>query len=99
MTVVIPAQPVPASLLLGNQLIALSAIRENPSIRIRELSEVLGLTERSAQRVVNELESVGLIRVTRNGRRNLYTISEGVDLDLPGGQRIPVEKVLRALSA
>lgn len=94
-----PAQPVPASLLLGNHLIALSAIREDPSIRIRELSQILGLTERSTQRVISELEGVGLIHVARNGRRNRYTISEGMDLDLPGGQRVPVDKVLRALSA
>lgn len=93
------SQSVPASLLLGNHLIALFAIKEDPSIRIRELSHLLGLTERSTQRVINELEYVGLIRVARNGRRNLYTISEGIDLDLPGGRRIPVDKVLRALSA
>lgn len=91
-------QPVPATLLLGNHLIALAAIRSNPSILIRELSQVLDLTERSTQRVVNELEGAGLIRVSRAGRRNLYTVCDGVDLNLPGGRRIPVDKVLRALS-
>ena len=89
---------VPATLLLGNHLIALAAVRENPSIRIRELSLLLDLTERSTQRVINDLEEAGLVRVSRNGRRNVYTIASQVDLDLPGGRRVPVERFLRALS-
>ena len=89
---------VPATLLLGNHLIALAAVRENPSIRIRELSVLLDLTERSTQRVINELEESGLIHVSRNGRRNVYSVANRVDLDLPTGRRVPVERVLRALS-
>lgn len=89
---------VPATLLLGNHLIALAAVRQEPSIRIRELSLLLDLTERSTQRVINELEESGLVRVSRNGRRNVYSVASGINLDLPGGQRIPVERILRALS-
>lgn len=89
---------VPATLLLGNHLIALAAVRENPSIRIRELSLLLDLTERSTQRVINDLEESGLVRVSRNGRRNVYTVASLVDLDLPDGRRVPVDRILRALS-
>lgn len=88
---------VPASLLLGNHLIALAAVRENPSIRIRELSVLLDLTERSTQRVIHDLEQSGLVRVSRNGRRNLYTVVSRVDLDLPRGRRVPVDRILWAL--
>jgi DNA-binding MarR family transcriptional regulator len=89
---------VPASLLFGNQLIALAAIQANPMIRIRELSSLLNLTERSTQRVVHDLETAGLITVSREGRRNHYTVTTNVALRLPDGRHVPIDLLLDTLS-
>lgn len=89
---------IPASLLFGNHLIALAAIQAEPMIRIRELSTLLELTERSTQRVVNDLETAGLIRVSREGRRNHYAVATNVALELPDGRQVSVSRLLDTLS-
>lgn len=90
--------PVTAPFLFGNHLIALLAIHAQPTIRIRELSVLLGLTERSAQRVIGDLENAGVILTSRDGRRNRYTIVSRVPIELPDGRRLSVGEVLRALT-
>lgn len=88
----------PASRVFGNHLLALVAIHAEPTIRIRELSTLIGLTERSTQRVVGDLEESGFLRVSRRGRRNHYSIDTDLSIDLPDGRHIPLANVLHALS-
>lgn len=87
-----------SSLLFTNHLRVLLAIRHDPSIRIRELSLVIGLTERSTQRVINDLESLGVVDVSRTGRRNRYAIRDSAEVELPDGGTVPLEALLAPLS-
>lgn len=66
---------------LTNHGQALLCIARDPGIRLRDIGERLGITERAAHRIVAELAAVGYIARTRNGRRNRYTIN--ADLPLP----------------
>ena len=50
-------------------------IARNPRARMRDISEVVGLTERTVQAIVADLESAGYLSRTRTGRRNLYTVN------------------------
>ena len=50
-------------------------IARNPEARIRDISPVVGLTERSVQSIVADLEAAGYITRTRNGRRVVYTVN------------------------
>jgi DNA-binding Lrp family transcriptional regulator len=53
---------------------ALLCIAEDPGIRLRDIGERVGITERAAHRIVGELEAAGYISRERRGRRNHYTV-------------------------
>jgi hypothetical protein len=75
---------------LTNHARVLVAIAHDPDIRLRELGETVGITERAAHRIVDELATAGYVSRERTGRRNHYTIQS--DLPLPDplarGQRV-----------
>jgi hypothetical protein len=50
-------------------------IARNPDARIRDISAVAGLTERTVQAIVADLEAAGYITRTRAGRRTQYTVN------------------------
>jgi uncharacterized membrane protein len=59
---------------LTNHARVLLCIARDPGIRLREIGEAVGITERAAHRIVVELAAAGYISRTRNGRRNRYAI-------------------------
>jgi DNA-binding IscR family transcriptional regulator len=83
---------------LSNHGRVLLCIARDPTIRLREIGERVGVTERAAHRIVSELSDAGYITRERRGRRNHYAIRH--DLPLPDeivrSQR--VGDLLRALS-
>ncbi len=66
---------------LTNHARVLICIAHDPGIRLRDVGEQLGITERAAHRIIAELAAAGYISRQRNGRRNHYTIN--VHLPLP----------------
>jgi DNA-binding MarR family transcriptional regulator len=50
-------------------------IARNPQARMRDISEAVGLTERTVQAIVADLAAEGYLTRTRSGRRNLYTVN------------------------
>ena len=50
-------------------------IARNPDARIRGISPVVGLTERTVQAIVADLEAAGYLTRTRIGRRTRYTVN------------------------
>ena len=50
-------------------------IARNPEARIRDISPVVGLTDRSVQAIVADLEAQGYLTRTRAGRRVVYTVN------------------------
>jgi DNA-binding Lrp family transcriptional regulator len=50
-------------------------IARNPDARIRDISPVVGLTERSVQAIVADLEAAGYLTRARIGRRTRYTLN------------------------
>ena len=55
----------------GHVLIALSTA---PDARIRDIAEMVGLTERAIHRLLRDMESGGIITRKRRGRRVTYSI-------------------------
>ena len=53
---------------------ALVAIAQDPEARMRDLAQVVGVTERTMQAIVADLETAGYVAHTRVGRRNRYTV-------------------------
>ena len=66
---------------LTNHARVLVCIADDPGIRLREIGETVGITERAAHRIVGELVDAGYVSRTRVGRRNRYAIRS--DLPLP----------------
>lgn len=60
---------------LSNYAHVLVFFAQTPDARMREAAEAIGITERAVQRIVAELEAVGALRVTREGRRNRYWVN------------------------
>jgi DNA-binding MarR family transcriptional regulator len=50
-------------------------IARDPEARIRDISTAVGLTERTVQAIVADLEAAGYLARTRNGRRTKYTVN------------------------
>ena len=55
---------------------ALVEIARNPQARMRDISAVVGLTERTVQAIVADLEAAGYLTRDRDGRRNRYTVNQ-----------------------
>jgi hypothetical protein len=49
-------------------------IARNPRARIRDIAPVVGLTERTVQAIVTDLEAAGYLTRNRTGRRTRYTV-------------------------
>lgn len=61
---------------LSNHGQVLLSIARDPRVRLREIGEQVGITERAAHRIVGELVDAGYLVRERNGRRNRYTITD-----------------------
>lgn len=73
----------PAWSFLTNHAHVLICIARDPGIRLREIGEKVGITERAAHRIVGELATDGYISRQREGRRNRYTIHAHLPLPHP----------------
>jgi Mn-dependent DtxR family transcriptional regulator len=71
---------------LTNHAHVLLCIAREPDLRMRDVAELVGITERAVQRIVTELEEAGYVERLRNGRRNRYEIRGNLPL------RHPVER-------
>jgi DNA-binding MarR family transcriptional regulator len=68
---------------LTNHSHVLLCIAQSPELRLRDVADRVGITERAVQRIVSELEDAGYITRSRVGRRNLYEVHEQKPLRHP----------------
>ncbi len=59
---------------LSNHSHVIICLARDPEIRMRDIADAVGITERAVIRIVMELEEAGYIKKERIGRRNHYTI-------------------------
>jgi DNA-binding IclR family transcriptional regulator len=59
---------------LTNHAQVLLCLAETPDIRLRDVAEQVGITERATQRILAELIEGGYVKTERVGRRNRYTV-------------------------
>lgn len=71
---------------LTNHAHVLLCLAREPGARMRDVADLVGITERAVQRIVADLEEAGYIERRRDGRRNRYSVQ--VDLPL----RHPIEQ-------
>jgi DNA-binding MarR family transcriptional regulator len=60
---------------LTNHTQVLLCLARDPDMRLRDVAETVGVTERAAQRILAELVGSGYVERVRVGRRNHYTVN------------------------
>ena len=84
---------------LTNHAQVLVCIAHDPGVRLRDIGERIGITERAAHRIVTELAAAGYITRRRNGRRNQYAINTHLPLPDPILREQNVGELLEILTA
>ena len=74
-------------------------IARNPGARIRDISAAAGITERTVQAIVADLEAAGYLTRTRTGRRTRYTVNPDSSFRHPAQEGLRVGPFLAALAA
>ena len=68
---------------ITNHAQVLLCVAHDPEIRLREIAEACGITERAAHRIIADLEEAGYISRERMGRRNRYEFHPEVAMRHP----------------
>ena len=82
---------------LTNHAKALLCIADDPGVRLRDIAATLGITERSAFAIVNDLAAAGYIVKEREGRRNRYEIQHHLPLREETARERTIGDVLEVL--
>jgi DNA-binding MarR family transcriptional regulator len=65
---------------LTNHSHVLLCLAADDSLRVRDLAQKVGITERAVLKILSELESGGVIEREREGRRNRYLVLHATKL-------------------
>jgi DNA-binding IclR family transcriptional regulator len=66
-----------------NHTQVLPCIARDPGVRLRDIADVAGITERAAQRILSDLVDAGFVTRERVGRRNHYRINRDLEMRHP----------------
>ncbi len=71
-----PVEPAPTAAwtFLTNHAHVLFCLGEDAEVRLRDVADRVGITERAVQRIVTDLEQAGYVTRSRVGRRNSYEV-------------------------
>jgi DNA-binding MarR family transcriptional regulator len=81
---------------LTNHGRALLCIANDPEVRLRDIATTVGITERRAYGIVNDLAQAGYIVKEKEGRRNRYHVQH--HLPLPESREQAIGDVLDVLT-
>jgi DNA-binding IclR family transcriptional regulator len=84
---------------LTNHAQVLVCIARDPGVRLRDIGDRVGITERAAHRIVAELADAGYVTRQRTGRRNQYTINAHLPLPDAIAREQKVGQLIEVLSA
>ena len=82
---------------LSNHAHVLVCLARNSEARLRDIALDVGITERRVSSIVTDLEAEGVIRISRVGRRNTYSINRRARLRHPLESHQTVGDLLRAI--
>ena len=76
----------------------LLCIQRDPDVRYRDIAQMVGITERAAQRIVADLIESGYVESERVGRRNHYRVNADIAMRHPAQEGRDVGELLRLLT-
>lgn len=80
-----------------NHAHVLFCISQDPDVRLRDVAQRVGITERATQRIVAELEDSGYLSHEKIGRRNHYELIAEAPLRHPIEEHVEVADLLSIL--
>jgi len=83
---------------LTNHAHVLICVANDPGVRLRDVAERVGITERATQGIIGDLVAAGYVERTRVGRRNYYSVREHLPLRHPMDNSFQVGDLLELLS-
>lgn len=83
---------------LTNHAHVLLAIAQDPDIRIRDIADVVGITERAAHAIIQDLVDEGYLSVIKEGRRNSYEVHPDLPFRHPSLRDHDVGEIVKVLS-
>lgn len=83
---------------LTNHTHVLVCLAVEPGVRVRDIADRVGITERAVQRIIADLEEAGVVTRIRDGRRNQYRVHGGARLRHPVEQTTTVGALLAAVA-
>ena len=83
---------------LSNHAHVLIHLNRFPDSRVRDISETVGITERSAQAILADLEDAGYVTISRVGRRNSYKVNPSLKFRHPSEASKPISALLKIFS-
>jgi predicted transcriptional regulator len=82
-----------------NHLCVLALLTERSDVRVREIADAVGITERATHRIISELVADGYLTRRRTGARNQYEIHPAARVDGPLQCELTLGQLLLALNA
>jgi DNA-binding IscR family transcriptional regulator len=82
---------------LTNHARVLVCMARDPGTRLRDIAASLGITERFAHAIVNDLADAGYVVKQKDGRRNRYQIQADLPLPEAGHGDLAIGEVLALL--
>ncbi|MCH7554140.1 MAG: winged helix-turn-helix transcriptional regulator [Chloroflexi bacterium] len=83
---------------LTNHALVLSWITQHPQSTAREIAIAIGITERTALKIVGELADTGYIDRRRKGRRNVYRVHPDIPLRHHIGRNVLIGDLLAVIA-
>ena len=65
---------------LTNHSHVLVCLARDPRMRLRDVATKVGITERAVQAIIRDLTHAGVLEISKDGRRNVYSINQDQQL-------------------
>ena len=88
---------IPPWTFLTNHAHVLLCIAKNPDSRLRDIADVVGITERAVHRIVADLTEAGYVDARRDGRCNVYVTHPKKNLRHPIEAHRQVADIIRLM--
>lgn len=90
-------EPLASWTFLTNHTHVLWCIYRNPEVRLREVAQLIGITERMVQKIVADLAEAGYLTVDKQGRCNVYEVDSKQMLRHPLESHCSIGQLLELL--
>ncbi|MCB9794886.1 MAG: winged helix-turn-helix transcriptional regulator [Alphaproteobacteria bacterium] len=82
---------------LTNHAHVLLCLSRDPDLRIRDLADHVGITQRAVSRILSELADEGYVEVSKEGRRNHYVVRACQPLRHPVEAGATVDELIKLI--